>query len=581
MSERPLRHAVLTGWLLASAVLLAVSAHSIYALAFPDPDDAMRLMEVRDWLAGQSWWDVTQYRLVAGGMHWSRLVDLPLAAVVLLTAPLFGQAGAERIALVVVPLVTLFAVLALGAGLTRRVLDTERARLAVLIAPLSVPLLYQLRPMRIDHHGWQVVLALAALFLLLGKPTLRNGAAIGLCLAMLIMISLEGLPIAAALCGIAAMAWAFEPSRCLVLLGIAWSLFASLATLQLATRGLHYAAPLCDAVTFDWVAVTGAAAVAVSLTTLAGRLPLALRLGALGLAGCVPLGLLLATAPECVAGPFAQLDPLTRALWYQKVSEGLPFWEQYPSWAIMTIGLPIVGLIGSVLALRGSEGEVRTRWILLIAAQLPAFLLALLVARAGATASAFALPGAAWALHAMLTRARAIPSIRKRTLATAGALLAASPGLVAFALLGFPQAQADRETQQRYAEAGRPACIDGTQSRAIAHLPPALLFAPLDIAPDIVVATHHRAMASGHHRNMATMHDVISAFTGTPEAAHALIRRSGADYVVICPGLNELGVYREWNPAGFGPRLERGERFDWLQPVPIAGSPVLVWRVRR
>ncbi|WBY06532.1 hypothetical protein PIB19_13175 [Sphingomonas sp. 7/4-4] len=331
MSERSPWLAVLTGWLLASAVLLAVSAGSIYTLAFPDPDDAMRLMEVRDWLAGQSWWDVTQYRLVAGDMHWSRLVDLPLAAVMLLTAPLFGQAGAERIALVIVPLATLLAVLALGAGLTRRVLDTERARLAVLIAPLSVPLLYQLRPMRIDHHGWQVVLALAALFLLLGKPTLRNGAAIGLCLAVLIMISLEGLPIAAALCGIAAIAWAFEPSRRFVLLGIAWSLFASLATLQLATRGLHYAAPLCDAVTFDWVAVAGAAAVAVSFATLAGRAPLALRLGALGLAGCVPLGLLLATAPECVAGPFAQLDPLTRALWYQKVSEGLPSGSNIPA----------------------------------------------------------------------------------------------------------------------------------------------------------------------------------------------------------------------------------------------------------
>ena len=225
MSERPLWLAVLTGWLLASAVLLAAGAQSIYKLGFPDPDDAMRLMEVRDWLAGQSWWDVGQHRLVGGDMHWSRLVDLPLAAVMLVTAPLFGQAGAERIALVLVPLATLLVVLALGAGLTRRVLDTERARFAVLIAPLSVPLLYQLRPMRIDHHGWQVVLALAALVLLLGKPSLRNGALIGLCLGALIMISLEGLPIAAALCGIAALAWAFEPHRRAALLGIAWSLF--------------------------------------------------------------------------------------------------------------------------------------------------------------------------------------------------------------------------------------------------------------------------------------------------------------------------------------------------------------------
>jgi hypothetical protein len=580
MSKREsLWPAVLTGWLLTSAVLLAVGAIDIYALRFPDPDDAMRLMEVRDWLAGQSWWDVRQYRLVAGDMHWSRLVDLPLAAVMLVTAPLFGHPGAERIALVVVPLATLLTVLALGAALTRRVLDTERARFAVLLAPLSVPLLYQLRPMRIDHHGWQIVLALAALFLLLGRPSLRNGAVIGLCLGALVMISLEGLPIAVGLCGVAALAWAFEPSRRPMLLGIVWSLFATLATLQLATRGLHYAAPLCDAITPDWIAVVGIAAVAVSLATFAGRAPLLLRLGALVVAGCAPLGMLLAAAPECVAGPFAQLDPLTRALWYERVFEGLPFWRQYPSWAIMTLGLPIVGLTGSILAFRRSEGEVRTRWMILIAAQLPALLLASLVMRAGATANAFALPGAAWTLHAMLTWARAIEPPLKRTLATAAALLVASPGLPAVLLSSLPSAQTTREAQLPYAGTDRP-CTDGVEVRAVGQLPPALLFATLDISPDIVVATRHRAMASGYHRNMAVMHDVIAAFSGTPEAAHALIRRSKADYVVLCPGLSEMILYRKRDPASFGPRLEAGERFDWLQPVPIAGSAVLVWRVR-
>ncbi|MDT8758962.1 hypothetical protein MZO42_09660 [Sphingomonas psychrotolerans] len=571
--------AVLIAWLVASVVLLADSARDMRSLRLPDPDDTMRLMEVRDWLAGQSWWDVRQYHFVAGDMHWSRLVDLPIAAVMLATAPMFGVAGAERIALIVVPLATFLVVLALAAGLTRRVLDTERARAAVLIAPLSIPLLYQLRPMRIDHHGWQVALALAALFLLLGRPSFRNGAWMGICLSGLITVSLEGLPISAALCGIAALAWAFDPARRNMLLGMAWSLFATLALLQLATRGIHYAAPMCDAVTLDWVAVAGMAAFTVSLATLAARAPLALRLGALGLAGCATLGVLLATAPECLGGPFAQLDPLTRALWYEKVSEGLPIWHQSPAVAIKMIGLPIVGLIGSILALRRSDDEVRTRWTLLVAAQLLAFLFALLVMRAGATANAFAVPGAAWALHAMLTRARAIRPVIIRTFATAAALFIASPGLVAMALLDVPRALSVQAQRPGPALAWS-GCVDGTESRAVAQLPPALLFAPLDIAPDIVATTHHRAITSGYHRNSAAMHDVISAFIGTPEAAHALIRRFRADYVVICPGMNEPVMYRAQNLAGFAARLLRGERFDWLQPVPIAGSPVLVWRVR-
>lgn len=568
------------GWMLACVVLVAASWGDLAHLKFPDPDDPMRLMQVRDWLAGQSWWDVSQHRLASGAMHWSRLVDLPIAAVILATRPLLGQAGAEQAALIVVPLVTLFAILALAAHLTRRLAGADIARMAVLIVPLSVPILYQTRPLRVDHHGWQIVLALAALYLLVGKPTIRAGALIGLSLAVLVTVSLEGLPIAATLCGIAALAWAFDPARRASLLAMVWSLFGAALLLQLATRGPGYVAPLCDALTPDWIAALGIAAVGTSFATFAGRAPLPIRLGALALAGVAAIGWLLFKAPECVAGPFAQLDPLTRTLWYEKVSEGLPVWQQYPSWAIMTVGLPIVGIVGAVLALGRSGGDARMHWILYLAALIAATMIAALVMRAGATANAIAVPGVAWALGAMLVRARAIPSILTRTAATAAALLIASPGLAAVALLGFPQTQAMRAAQERYAVQGRPTCADGTQARAVDQLPPALLFAPIDIAPDIIVATHHRAIASGHHRNMAAMHDVIAAFTGAPEEAHKLIVARGAQYVVVCPGLNEPELYREAAPDGFWARLERGERFQWLEPIAIHGSPVLVWKLR-
>ena len=70
------------------------------------PDDLLRLQEVRDFLAGQSWFDVTQYRLNppwGAPMHWSRLLDVPLAAVMLLARPLLGTTGAELAAATIVP----------------------------------------------------------------------------------------------------------------------------------------------------------------------------------------------------------------------------------------------------------------------------------------------------------------------------------------------------------------------------------------------------------------------------------------------------------------------------------------------
>ena len=58
-------------------------------------DDAMRLVEVRDLIAGQGWFDLTQYRLDPPGlpMHWSRVIDAPLAAIILMLRPLVGHGG--------------------------------------------------------------------------------------------------------------------------------------------------------------------------------------------------------------------------------------------------------------------------------------------------------------------------------------------------------------------------------------------------------------------------------------------------------------------------------------------------------
>ena len=67
-------------WLAIGIVMTVLSWGPIMRRQFPDPDDIMRLLEVRDWVGGQSWFDVTQYRLnppAGAPMHWSRLVDVP------------------------------------------------------------------------------------------------------------------------------------------------------------------------------------------------------------------------------------------------------------------------------------------------------------------------------------------------------------------------------------------------------------------------------------------------------------------------------------------------------------------------
>ena len=56
--------------------------------------------EVRDLLAGQGWFDLHQYRMAPPEgtlMHWSRLVDIPLAALLWLLMLVLPAAQAELI----------------------------------------------------------------------------------------------------------------------------------------------------------------------------------------------------------------------------------------------------------------------------------------------------------------------------------------------------------------------------------------------------------------------------------------------------------------------------------------------------
>ena len=573
---------ILIGWAIAALVFCIACAAGIARMRFLDPDDAMRLLEVRDWLGGQGFYDVWQHRLAGGAfsMHWSRLVDMPLAAVMLIADPLFGEATSNRIAMVAVPLLTLLIALAVLARMTERMAGREAAVLAVLVAPLSPPFAYQMLPMRIDHHAWQAVLALLASLLVLQSPTARRGALAGLALGTLLTISLEGMPFMAAVVTIAALAWVLDDTRGNFLRALAVGLFASALLLHVATRGPGMLLPACDAMAPGWLAALGVAAVAIALSvTAAPRSPL-LRLALLGAGGAASLLALRAIAPDCLHGPFASLDPLVRTFWYEQVLEGLPLWDQSLSRAAMTVALPLVGLGVSARMAWVSRGDARARWLLLGALLVAATAIACLVNRAGITANALAVPGTALLLTQLLGRARAIQHALPRIVATVLALLMASPGMVAAtALLGVTALTARQSVAEVAPRSRFASCDRFDQVRALNQLPPATIFAPMDVTPDLIATGRHHAIAGGYHRNARWMEIVIRTFTSSPDRARRIVQASGATYLAACPDLSEVNLYRMAAPDGLWGQLARGVWFDWLQPVPIAGSPVLAWRV--
>jgi hypothetical protein len=557
-----------------------VARHRIAPLEMWDPDDYLRLQQVRDWLGGQSFFDVAQYRIDPPHgvpMHWSRIVDLPIAGLILLLQPLLGAAAAERAAACAVPLVTFAGSLAAIALATARLADRRAALLAAVLAATAPMILFHDLPMRIDHHGWQTMLGLSVAAACFDRDPRRGGIVGGIAAALWLAISLEALPMAAAialLLGLRCLLWG-EDRRLRVFAGTLG--LASLALFAAFHGRAAWSQYWCDAVSPAWfgplVVAPIAAAIGLRITA---RRDLATRIAALGIAAAIGVALLVATAPACLAGPFGTLDPVSRRFWYDNVLEGLPVWRQPADNAAMLLGFPLVGLAGTLLAWRAARTAAEARdWLTMLAILGAAFAVSLLVQRASGFAHGCALPGAGWLLARLLGaigRWRFMPG---RVLASAAALLALSP-IGAIAADGLI---VDRVRP----EAGRAApshfCFAPcTSLESLAQLPRSTILTGLDLTPRLLITTPHSYAGSGHHRDPQAIRRVILAFTGPPEATRRVMAAHGMAYVLIDPTGNETGIYAGAAPNGLMATLVAGKAPAWLEPVPLAGSTLKLWR---
>ena len=574
-------------WLLLCGLFFAAKGHALLLHRFPDPDDALRLVEVRDLIAGQSWFDVHQYRIAAPEgvpMHWSRLVDIPLAAMILALRPLLGHPLAETVTCIAVPLLTLLCALILIGRLAGRLFTVEIAGFACLFAALSVPAMFQFQPLRIDHHAWQIVLALAALNGLFETDRRKGGWIIGLSMAASMAISIEGLPLTAAFLGVLALRYLRNRSDAAGLVHGSAALAIGSTVLFLGTRGLTDLAEHCDTVSPAHLAAFAAVALGcLGLSALRHRPPLAIAAAGLGVVA-ISAAIVLAAAPSCANGAFAALDPLVRKFWYANVSEGQPIWHMTLSEMAIMLVPALIGLTASVrLWLHAETAAERAWWLEFTLILLAATLIGVMVTRACAASAMLATIPSAWQLRERIDAARvASAPLWRRLLRAATVPLLIFPGLPVVAAESAVSAKdmgkpAPANAPKAYA---RSACDYDKLAAGLRRLPATDIFAPLDLGPRIIVDTPHRVIATGHHRGVAGIHDVIAAFIARPDQARAIIARRHATLVVICPDQIEADNYRSAEPNGLMAGLLSNHAPAWLSPIDLApGSQFKAWRV--
>ncbi|UVO50798.1 AcrB/AcrD/AcrF family protein [Sphingomonas sp. SUN019] len=571
----------LIAWVVIAAFYITQRWAAIHWLSLGDTDDNMRLMQVRALLNGQGWYDLRNYRLNPPGgfdIHWSRLVDLPIAALILLLRPFVGMAEAEKLACGIAPLIPL-SVTMIGLGATvRRLVDPLAWPLAIVFLMGSTVALLMFMPERIDHHGWQLAMLSLTVAGLCDPKQARGGAIVGLASAASLTIGLELLPYAAMAGAIIALRWIWDRADAQRLTVYALALAGGSAAGFAVFASNANRVMRCDALTPVWLSVVvGAGALLFVIARLspekrAVRLALAMAAGA-----AIAIGFAL-LFPQCLGRPEQVSDELYRN-WLSNVREAKPIYKHAFRVGFPLIALPVMGLIGAVLATRRASGtaeQVGWACVTLFAA----FAVAMLLwqVRAGPAAQLMAIPGVTalgWIVLPWLLRH---PSMPVRVFGTVAAFVVISGIFAGLALRWLPIDKPKPYVQRVNRATGR--CVTVPALNPLNRLPAQTIFTFVDLGPRLITLTHHNAIAGPYHRNGDAILDVQHAFKGSPEEARAIIKRHGATLLLVCPNMAESTNYRAKAPGGFYARLAKNEQFGWLTPVPLPkNSPLRAWRI--
>ncbi|WP_277970005.1 AcrB/AcrD/AcrF family protein [Sphingomonas echinoides] len=567
----------------------------IHFLQLGDTDDNMRLMQVRAWLGGQGWYDLRQYRLnppTGFDIHWSRIVDLPIAALIVALRPFVGVREAEMLACGIAPLLPL-SITILGLGATvRRLVSPVAWPLAIgllVFGCIATMLMYM--PERIDHHGWQLAMLSLTVAGLCDPRGPRGGAIVGLASAVSLTIGLEMLPYAAMAGAILALRWIWDRNGAQRLSVYALTLGGGCAIGYAAFASYANAALRCDALTPVWLSVmvvAGALLFAMAWANPANRW---VRLALAVLAGGVIVAGFALVFPQCLGRP-EQVSPELAANWLNNVREAKPIYSHPFRTAFPIVVLPIIGVIGAALATWRARGTVRGGlWAPVLLFVTFAALMLLWQARAGPAAQLLAVPGSValiwWLVPVML----ASRNVFVRVFGTAAVVIAASGSFAGAVMtpidlrwtgLNLRYSPPDRPTKRvQTINRASAFCPTMTAMTPLNRIPAATVFTFTDLGPRLITLTHHNAIAGPYHRNGDAILDVQHAFKGTPENFRAIAKRHGATLLLVCPNMSESTNYRVRAPNGFYAQLAHRKTFDWLEPIDLPrGSPLRLFRIK-
>ena len=578
--KAPLRwsHPALAALVYAAIVIVAqlIIHRNLTDYVGPDNDDAMRLVEVRDFLAGQGWFDMMQYRLgLAGGtlMHWSRFIDLPIASLILFFRMFLSPEGAEAAALTVWPLMLVLPLMFFMGLAGRRIAGVEGMHFSLILTALFVLLSPRFVPGSIDHDNVQLgLVALTVAMLVDESYRPRNFAIAAIALAIQLGIGAETTPFVAVACMSVACLWAwkgeiFAPAAKAFALTL--TIAVSAAFFSLVPPRL-YSMVTCDNLSLGFYGITSAGCVGLLLSSIfASRLSRPWRIAILAVNGAFVFAITVALAPQCLRNPLSDLDPMLVDFWLSRVTEAqsiISVAHRQPD----TLGVfYATGLLAMLVCafriLRGTRPSLHAMLMALIAIN---WVITLVQVRGTEFANLLAIPPLALLIAELRKNYMADPRNLRAILLYAGTLLASVPAVWAVGGALASKGVVNGLMVAAPVKAEETAnCTSRQALRPIADLEPGVVAAASNLGAPLLRFTPHRTLSGPYHRDPDGMMAELLIGLAEPQQAEALLREAKVTIVAFCKGDPQVELVSERAPKGLYAQLSAGHIPAYLEPI--------------
>jgi hypothetical protein len=507
---------------------------------------------------------------------------VPLALSVAAFTPLLGDANAFLVAGTIWPMFLLAVLLWLSAKLAFRLVGPQGVLPALILPILSPAITAEFTPGRVDHHSVIILLTLTITWASV-EAVRRPYFAIlaGVFTATALAIAIESAPAIAAAVLVFGFAFVLETKRAqaMRLFGLSFGL-ASVLHLAIFRPPARWLEAACDVISPSYV---GGALVVGLVFTFASFLPLRnwwQRFALLSLPGLAGILVLLRLFPQCLKGPYGNLDPWLLANWIAAIVEAKPWLSnlaEMPAYAV-AVGVPVLLAVVIVCLRLWRVRQDRAEWAVLLVFLVAMSLVMLAQVRGARLAIMLAMPAAAWL----------IVSARQRYLAEASAAniigllvgwLAFAGVVLALAVTGIQNLLPSDAAEVAEQRGNAQACLVPGAFTDLGLMPPKRIMAPIDLGAHVLLYTSHSVVAAPYHRNQQGVLDTFRFFNEPIGTAQMSLAERGIDFVVICPGMPEVSGFPDQAPDSFAALFASNTLPPWLQDVSVPGSPLRIYMV--